>query len=193
MSDDDTQLRRPVRQIHDAQEHCYRWHERCLRIHHGVIDLDRETQNVAFEPAVRMYHTALMTLWKQLERFRDEATAEDLWTKEIITFRGEEDPTLSELIAAADDIHKVTLADARAWVDSKPRTAITLETLGDYYRFKRDEEPVTVANPDGGSQPRRMDLEQCLIVHRQLDDVVRSLGLDANLEEPVAGLDAAEV
>ena len=67
---------RPRAMIHDAQEHAYQWHDMAMRAHQNVADMSEEGIR-------RMFHTAVLNYWKQLERFKRSSHVRDLWYEDI--------------------------------------------------------------------------------------------------------------
>lgn len=182
---------RPRRIVHDAQEHAFRWHEVCLRVHQGVSDVEPDV-------AARMYHTAVLNLWKQLERFRDQSTAKDLWNEPVFSHPVDRDPRLSELLELADlleaDPDEVTLSGIADRVNSgTDAVPISLANIGRYYHLRADDIEPTVDEPEGGRVARVMEVPDAFAVHRQLDDVAHEIGFDADLPDPVAAPEEAEV
>ncbi len=62
--------------IHDAQQHAYQWHDMSMREHQNVADMSSEGIR-------RMYHTAVLNYWKQLERFSSSSHVADIWHETI--------------------------------------------------------------------------------------------------------------
>ena len=77
-NDDQPSDSRPRQLVFDAAEHCYRWHEVCLKIHQGTIEED-----ISRERARREFHNAVMQYWKIMEWFRDHSQATDLWDEQV--------------------------------------------------------------------------------------------------------------
>jgi hypothetical protein len=67
---------RPRAMIHDAQEHAYQWHDMAMRAHQNVAEMSEEGIR-------RMYFTAVMNYWKQLERFSGSSHVRDIWNENI--------------------------------------------------------------------------------------------------------------
>ena len=76
--DDEPSDSRPRQLVFDAAEHCYRWHEVCLKIHQGTLEDD-----ISRERAQREFHNAVMQYWKIMEWFRDNRQASDLWQEQV--------------------------------------------------------------------------------------------------------------
>jgi len=69
--------------IHDAQEHAYQWHDMAMRAHQNVADMSEEGIR-------RMFHTAVLNYWKQLERFKRSSHVRELWYQDEIEEVGKE-------------------------------------------------------------------------------------------------------
>ena len=181
---------RPRRILHDAQENAYRWHEICLKVHHGVSDIEPQV-------AERMYHTAVLNLWKQLDRFRDEKTAKELWNQPILQRPTESDPLLSELLDYLEesdvDPAEISVDEARDLVRPESSVGISLSNIAEHYHLQVDEQQPTVDNPRGDMVTRTLSVPDAFVVHRQLDDVAHNIGFDADLPDPVADMDEAVV
>ena len=74
---------RPRAMIHDAQEHAYQWHDMAMRTHQNVADMSEEGIR-------RMFHTAVLNYWKQLERFKRSSHVRELWYQDEIEEVGKE-------------------------------------------------------------------------------------------------------
>jgi len=83
--------------IHDAQEHCYRWEEVCLRQHHGLPTPVGEQQSQ------RELHVAVMNYLRQLYRFKSEKPAEDIWAEEEVFETNQGDSvTLADIFSVGE-------------------------------------------------------------------------------------------
>ncbi|WP_254544100.1 hypothetical protein [Halomarina pelagica] len=147
---------RPRQVIHDAQQYACRWHELCVRAHQGVAPDD-----VPLEAARRMFHSAAINYWKQIERFKHESHIARAWSERVLWT--EED--------GGDEI------------------SVTLDDIGEHYRFRTKTVTVDAGDITTGETPTTSDVAVCLTIEQAtrlveaLDEMAHRLGFDASVQK----------
>jgi hypothetical protein len=129
---------RPRAMIHDAQQHAYQWHDMAMRAHQNVADMSEEGIQ-------RMYFTAVMNYWKQLERFSGSSHVRDIWTvtieevglaledlrevrfKSETTQGGDLDPSTGQMTQARDRPWSLEIEQSTRVLDQLDRVANALQ------------------------------------------------------------------
>jgi len=149
---------RPRAMIHDAQEHAYQWHDMAMRAHQNVADMSEEGIR-------RMFHTAVLNYWKQLERFKRSSHVRELWHRDEITAVGE-GTTLDDLGALRFKSETIQGGDF------DPRSGKVTQTR---------------------ERPSSLTIRQSTAVLDKLDKVANSLQFDAQAKEDRPRYGAIEV
>jgi hypothetical protein len=144
--------------IHDAQEHAYQWHDMAMRAHQNVADMSEEGIR-------RMFHTAVLNYWKQLERFKRSSHVRELWHRDEIKAVGKE-TTLDDLGALRFKSETIQGGDF------DPRNGKVTQTR---------------------ERPSSLTIRQSTAVLDKLDKVANSLQFDAQAKEDRPRYGAIEV
>jgi hypothetical protein len=149
---------RPRAMIHDAQEHAYQWHDMAMRAHQNVADMSEEGIR-------RMFHTAVLNYWKQLERFKRSSHVRDLWYKDEIEEVGEE--------STLEDMREMRFkSETIQGGDFDPRSGQVTQTR---------------------ERPSSLTIRQSTAVLDKLDQVANRLQFDAQAKEERPRYGAIEV
>jgi hypothetical protein len=124
--------------IHDAQQHAYEWHDMAMRQHQNVAEMSKEGIK-------RMYHTAVLNYWKQLERFSGSSHVRGIWDEDIdgvgmalddlgqLRFKTEQveggdlDPTTGQMTQARERPMSLTIPQSTRVLDQLDRVANSLQ------------------------------------------------------------------
>lgn len=149
---------RPRAMIHDAQEHAYQWHDMAMRAHQNVADMSEEGIR-------RMFHTAVLNYWKQLERFKRSSHVRELWYQDEIEEFGKE--------STLEDMREMRFkSETIQGGDFDPRSGQVTQTR---------------------ERPSSLTIRQSTAVLDKLDQVANRLQFDAQAKEERPRYGAIEV
>jgi hypothetical protein len=144
--------------IHDAQEHAYQWHDMAMRAHQNVADMSEEGIR-------RMFHTAVLNYWKQLERFKRSSHVRELWYQDEIEEFGKE--------STLEDMREMRFkSETIQGGDFDPRSGQVTQTR---------------------ERPSSLTIRQSTAVLDKLDQVANRLQFDAQAKEERPRYGAIEV